>query len=128
MVPITTTHGLVHMALGICSTKAIHNHRVRILCIGRVSGTVDQIGPATTVCMSSEAVTNRILFIVVLIAAESKNMADRCSATVLDSHFGHGFLSLPDVRGTLLIENSTFRGQARFGANHHCGVGVTGML
>eukprot|EP01051_Picozoa_sp_SAG22_P006118 SAG22_NODE_389_length_11276_cov_12.397244_6_plen_1512_part_00 len=59
---------------------------------------------------------------------ETKNMADRCSAHILDSTFGHGFLSLPDARGTVLIENSTFRGQSSFGANHHCGVGVTGML
>jgi hypothetical protein len=59
---------------------------------------------------------------------ETKNMADGCSAHVLDSVFGHGNLALPDARGTLLFERCSFRGRVTFMANHHCGVGVTGLL
>jgi hypothetical protein len=59
---------------------------------------------------------------------ESKNVADECSAMVLDSYSKDVHYALPDVRGTMLIENTIFEGRIFFEANHHCGVGVTGML
>ncbi|KAK3268715.1 hypothetical protein CYMTET_22797 [Cymbomonas tetramitiformis] len=59
---------------------------------------------------------------------ESKNMADSCAATIRGAVFANGHLSLPDVRGTLLMEQTSFEGSVTFEANHHCGVGVTGML
>lgn len=64
----------------------------------------------------------------VLYWKETKNMADGCSAHVMEAVFEDGNLALPDVRGTFLMEGVTFSGGITLEANHHCGVGSTGLL
>jgi len=57
---------------------------------------------------------------------ETKNFADGCSAHIKDSTYINGAMALPD-HDTFIIENTSFE-RAHLEANHHCHVGVTGVL
>ena len=58
---------------------------------------------------------------------ETKNFNNGCSAHITGGSYANGNLGLPD-QGTFLIENSVFGNGAQLEANHHCGVGETGVL
>jgi hypothetical protein len=56
-----------------------------------------------------------------------QNFENGCSAHITGGHFATGNIALPDV-GTFIIENASFGDDTEFEANHHCNVGVTGLL
>jgi len=58
---------------------------------------------------------------------ESKSFADKCSAFLSGGYYKSGNLALPD-QGTLIIEDTKFDGHISLEFNHHCNVGVTGVL
>ena len=58
---------------------------------------------------------------------ETKNFADGCSAHISEGYYAHGTMALPD-QSTFIIERTTFDAWVVLEANHHCNVGVTGML
>ncbi|KAL7542580.1 hypothetical protein ACHAXR_011906 [Thalassiosira sp. AJA248-18] len=58
---------------------------------------------------------------------ETKNFADGCGAHISEGYYAHGNMALPD-QGTFIIERSTFDVYVVLEANHHCNVGVTGLL
>ena len=57
----------------------------------------------------------------------SKNFADGCSAHLAGGHFAEGNVALPD-QSAFVIERTSFAGHVALEANHHCNVGVTGVL
>jgi hypothetical protein len=60
---------------------------------------------------------------------DTKNFADGCSSHHIDNTFqGPGIMQLPDGAATTIFERSTFKGDLYFQANHHCGLGISGML
>jgi len=58
---------------------------------------------------------------------ETKNFADGCASHINDGYYAHGNMALPD-QGTFIIERTTFDAYVTLEANHHCNVGVTGLL
>eukprot|EP00985_Skeletonema_marinoi_P024316 scaffold16804_cov299-Skeletonema_marinoi.AAC.1 len=58
---------------------------------------------------------------------ETKNFADGCASHISDGYYAHGNMALPD-QGTFIIERTTFDSWVTLEANHHCNVGVTGLL
>jgi len=58
---------------------------------------------------------------------ETKNFADGCAAHLSDGYYAHGNMALPD-QGTFIIERVVFDAYVVLEANHHCNVGVTGLL
>ena len=58
---------------------------------------------------------------------ETKNFADGCSAHISDSHYANGALALPD-NAAFIIENTLFTGDSQLETNHHCNVGISGVL
>ena len=59
---------------------------------------------------------------------ESKNFADGCSSHFKNFHFEDGSAMLASGWGTIIFEDSTFRGDFNFESNHHCGISATGVL
>lgn len=59
---------------------------------------------------------------------ETKNFADGCSSHFKRFHFEDGNAMLPSGWGTIIFEDSTFKGNFKFESNHHCGIGYTGVL
>jgi len=60
---------------------------------------------------------------------DTKNFADGCSSHHVDNIFqGPGIMQLPDGAATVIFERNTFKGNILLQANHHCGLGVSGML
>jgi len=63
---------------------------------------------------------------------ETKNFADGCSSHYKNSLFQAtsdlGELLLSDGPATLIFENVAFKGNVLLQANHHCGIGDTGLL
>ena len=57
----------------------------------------------------------------------SKSFADGCSALFKDGYYSKGNMALPD-EGTFLFEDTVIDGPVTMEANHHCGVGTTGVL
>jgi plastocyanin len=57
----------------------------------------------------------------------SKSPADGCSALLQDGYYRGGNLGLPD-QGAFLLEGLTIDGRTTLESNHHCDVGVTGVL
>lgn len=58
---------------------------------------------------------------------ENQNFADGCAAHISESYYNGGQMALPD-QTTIIMERTTFGGWTYLEANHHCNVGVTGML
>lgn len=58
---------------------------------------------------------------------ETKNFEDGCSSHIILSHYANGNLALPD-QGSFIIEDTLFEGGVSLEANHHCNVGITGVL
>ena len=58
---------------------------------------------------------------------ETKNFANGCASHIVDSYYANGNLALPD-QSTFIIERTTFAQDVRLEANHHCNVGITGVL
>lgn len=58
---------------------------------------------------------------------ETKSFVDGCSAHVTNSYFANGTMALPDTLGSFIIEHTTLE-NVLMEANHHCGIGVTGLL
>eukprot|EP00957_Ditylum_brightwellii_P021843 1647746-Ditylum_brightwellii.AAC.1 len=58
---------------------------------------------------------------------ETKNFANGCSAHITGGYYAKGNMALPD-QGTFIIENTTFGNGVMLEANHHCNVGITGVL
>ncbi|KAL6070194.1 G8 domain-containing protein [Balamuthia mandrillaris] len=59
---------------------------------------------------------------------ETKNFADGCSAHFKNYLFEAGTAALASGHGTILFEDCTFKGNFKFESNHHCDIGVTGVL
>jgi hypothetical protein len=57
----------------------------------------------------------------------TKNFQDGCSAHMSGGYYSSGTMNLPD-QGAIVIEDSVFENSVAFEANHHCNIGVTGML
>jgi len=57
---------------------------------------------------------------------ESKNFSDGCSSFLKGGYYRDGNVALPD-QGTMILENMVFDGVS-LEANHHCNVGITGVL
>ena len=57
----------------------------------------------------------------------SKNFADGCSAHLRGGAFSGGTVALPD-QAAFIIEGTSFTGDTSLESNHHCNVGVTGVL
>ena len=57
----------------------------------------------------------------------TKNFADGCSAHLLGGEWAGGNVALPD-QAAFLIEGASVYGDTALEANHHCDVGVTGVL
>ncbi|GMH71242.1 hypothetical protein TL16_g05599 [Triparma laevis f. inornata] len=57
----------------------------------------------------------------------SKDFADGCSSHLKGGYYSNGALNLPD-QGAFIIESTTFENNVVFEANHHCNIGITGML
>ncbi|GMI15001.1 hypothetical protein TrVE_jg10975 [Triparma verrucosa] len=57
----------------------------------------------------------------------SKDFADGCSSHLKGGYYSNGAMNLPD-QGAFIIEDTTFETNVVFEANHHCNIGVTGML
>lgn len=58
---------------------------------------------------------------------ETKNFDNSCSAHITRSSFARGNMALPD-QATFIIEDTVFGESVSFEANHHCNVGITGVL
>ncbi len=58
---------------------------------------------------------------------ETKNFEDGCAAHISNGHYSNGNMALPD-QSTFIIEQTTFGDNVSLEANHHCNVGVTGVL
>ena len=58
---------------------------------------------------------------------ETKGFEDGCSAHITGGHYANGNMALPD-QSTFIIEHTTFEDNVSLEANHHCNVGVTGVL
>ena len=58
---------------------------------------------------------------------ETKGFEDGCAAHITHGHYAYGNLALPD-QSTFIIEHTTFEDDVSLEANHHCNVGVTGVL
>mmetsp|Transcript_7462 Transcript_7462/g.10983 ORF Transcript_7462/g.10983 Transcript_7462/m.10983 type:complete len:1688 (-) Transcript_7462:558-5621(-) len=58
---------------------------------------------------------------------ETKNFADGCSAHISQGYYRNGNMALPD-QGTFIIEETIFDQGIHLEPNHHCNVGVTGVL
>jgi len=58
---------------------------------------------------------------------ETKNFENGCSAHITDGSYSNGNMALPDM-GTFIIENTTFGDGVSLEPNHHCNVGITGVL
>ncbi len=58
---------------------------------------------------------------------ETKGFEDGCSAHITHGHYGSGNLALPD-QSTFIIQHTVFENHISIEANHHCNVGVTGIL
>lgn len=58
---------------------------------------------------------------------ETKNFQNGCSAHITDGHYSSGNMALPDM-ATFIIENTTFGDGVSLEPNHHCNVGITGVL
>jgi len=58
---------------------------------------------------------------------ETKNFQNGCSAHITDGTYSRGNMALPDM-ATFIIENTVFGDGVSLEANHHCNVGVTGVL
>ena len=58
---------------------------------------------------------------------ETKNFENGCSAHISGGQHASGNMALPD-QGTLIIENTVLGNGVNLEANHHCNVGVTGIL
>ena len=57
----------------------------------------------------------------------TKNFADGCASHISGGRFEDGNLALPD-QAAFIIERTSFAGSISLEANHHCNVGVTGVL
>ena len=57
----------------------------------------------------------------------TKNFHDGCSAHLEGGVFAGGNMALPD-QAAFIIEGTTFSGDTTLESNHHCHVGVTGVL
>ena len=58
---------------------------------------------------------------------ETKNFANGCSAHISGGTYSDGNMALPD-QATFIIENTSIGDGVSLEANHHCNVGVTGVL
>ena len=57
----------------------------------------------------------------------TKPFADSCSSHIKGGTFAHGQMALPDAPGAFIIEDVVFN-DAVLEANHHCSIGITGIL
>ena len=57
----------------------------------------------------------------------TKNFADGCAAHLSGGTFAGGNVALPDG-GAFVIEGTSFEGDTTLESNHHCNIGVTGLL
>ena len=57
----------------------------------------------------------------------TKNFADGCAAHLSGGTFAGGNVALPDG-GAFVIEGTSFEGDTTLEYNHHCNIGVTGLL
>ena len=57
----------------------------------------------------------------------TKPFTDGCSAHISSGRFADGTMALPD-QAAFIIERTNFGGDTTLESNHHCNVGVTGML
>lgn len=58
---------------------------------------------------------------------ETKNFGNGCSSHLVGGSYAGGNMALPD-QGSFIIEETTFGDESQLEANHHCNVGVTGVL
>ena len=58
---------------------------------------------------------------------ETKNFGNGCSSHLVGGSYANGNMALPD-QSTFIIEDTTFGNDVQLEANHHCNVGVTGVL
>ena len=58
---------------------------------------------------------------------ETKTFEDGCSAHISDAYYKDIHFALPDAMGAFIIED-TIVSNVDFGPNHHCKVGITGIL
>ena len=57
----------------------------------------------------------------------TKNFNDGCSAHISNGYYSGGQMAMPD-HGAVIVEKTIFDGDVVFEANHHCNIGVTGVL